>query len=84
MERRYAELWAVPLARLEAHFAGEGVLTGPGRYRCGGCAVRLEALPDRKVWTLTFPQTRVEMAGEGAELEALRRQFLLRFASAGG
>ncbi len=84
MERRYAEIWAVPLARLEAHFDGEGDCTGPGRYCCGGCAVRLEALPDRKVGCLTFPQTRVEMAGEGEKLEALRRRFLLRFASAGG
>ena len=84
MAGRYVEIWAVSLSRLEEHFGGEGVCTGPGCYCCGGCTVRLEVLPDRKVGTLTFPQTRVEMAGEREELEPLRRRFLLRFASAGG
>lgn len=82
----YSEVWAVPYRRLDAFFrsAAEPGSAGPDTCRVAGCTVRLERLPDRKNGSMTLPQSRVTLTGSGADVDALYRELLLRFLSAGG
>ena len=64
------EVWAVDAERIEAFFSEH-----PGD-------VTVIALPERKVGSMTVPQTRVIIRGENAD--ELYRRFCLSFITAGG
>ena len=69
----YDEVWAVDAGRVDSFF----------KERWGGAAdVCVIALPERRVGTLAFPQTRIVISGERAE--EVYHSFFLHFASAGG
>ncbi|MCR5090469.1 MAG: DUF1952 domain-containing protein [Oscillospiraceae bacterium] len=66
----YDEIWAVPFNRIEDYF------------RETGADVRIVSLPDRRIGSFSFPQTRIIITGENAD--EVYRQFRIRFLSAGG
>lgn len=66
----YDEVWAVDAKRVEAFFR-----ENPGD-------VTVEPLPDRKLGSMTMPQTRIVIRGENAD--ELYRRFYLSFMTAGG
>ena len=67
---RFDEVWAVEAERIEAFF------------RDTGGTAEVIPMPERMIGNFIFPQTRVVITGDDAE--EIHRQFILRFASAGG
>ena len=66
----YDEVWAVDAERVKAFFR-----ENPGE-------VRTISLPDRKLGSMTMPQTRIIISGENAD--ELYHRFYLSFMTAGG
>lgn len=66
----YDEVWAVDAKRVEAFFR-----KNPGD-------VTVISLPDRRLGSMTMPQTRIMIRGENAD--ELYRRFYLSFMTAGG
>lgn len=66
----YDEVWAVDAKRVEAFFR-----KNPGD-------VTVISLPDRRLGSMTMPQTRIIITGEDAD--ELYRRFYLSFMTAGG
>ncbi|MBR3330900.1 MAG: hypothetical protein IKG25_06725 [Mogibacterium sp.] len=66
----YDEVWAVDAERVKAFFR-----ENPGE-------VRVISLPDRKLGSMTMPQTRIIISGENAD--ELYHSFYLSFMTAGG
>lgn len=72
MSLRYDEVWSVPAHRVEEFFNNRD---------CLGCTVSVSSLPDRRLGSLSYPQTEVILEGEHAE--ELYRAFFLNFLSGG-
>ena len=66
----YDEVWAVDADRVKEFFSGK-----PGD-------VRVITLPDRRLGSMTMPQTRIIISGENAD--ELYHHFYLSFMTAGG
>ena len=56
----------------------------PGKYVYKTCEIILERLPDRRLGSLVFPQSRVEISGTEEDVKKVDRKLILQFASAGG
>lgn len=87
----YDENWSYPYDQIEAYILSCGAkkesLNRPfvsrgSRYVLDDCEVIIEALPDRPVGLLVFPNTRIRIDGPGAD--EFYRGFRLRFISGGG
>ena len=66
----YDEVWAVDAKRVEDFF-----MENPGD-------VTVISMPDRKLGSMTMPQTRIIISGENAD--ELYHRFYLSFMTAGG
>ena len=66
----YDEVWAVDAKRVEVFF-----MENPGD-------VTVISMPDRRLGSMTMPQTRIVIRGENAD--ELYRRFYLSFMTAGG
>ncbi|MBQ9662643.1 MAG: hypothetical protein IJV40_05780 [Oscillospiraceae bacterium] len=64
------EIWAIPADRITAFFQNRIA------------EVTIIPLENRRLGSLSFPQTRVMITGENAE--EVHREFVLNFLSAGG
>ena len=67
---RYDEIWAIESERIESFFSS-----------IGGEA-EVIPMPERRIGSMTMPQTRVIIYGKDAE--ETHRKFVLQFVSAGG
>lgn len=80
-----SELWAVEYARLESFFRSQSdVHPATEGFRYGSCEIRLEALSNRQMGGLSFPQIRVTFHGEEKDVNSIYHRFFMRFISAGG
>lgn len=82
---RYDEIWGVSYRRIWEYFAAlDGVTqTGEGDFLLNGVSITLVKLADKRLGSLTIPQTRVVLLGDEAVKE-IYHSFFLRFLSAGG
>ena len=72
MPVRYDEVWSVSARRITEYF---------NRVGCAGCEITVSPLPDRQLGKLNFPQTRVIIEGENAEI--LHSAFSVNFLCGG-
>ena len=79
------EVWGVALWRCREFFASQKDVEtlNENRFRYGDCVIELIPLPDRRMGSLVFPNTRLTFS-DGACTEKIYRRFYLRFLSAGG
>lgn len=68
--KKYDEIWAVEVSDIEKYFHDHPA------------DVRVMSLPDKKIGTMTLPQTRIMIEGDHAEM--VYRQFFLHFMKGGG
>ncbi len=87
----YDEKWSYTYEQIEEYVMSCGAKKagpcGPDasyvcRYILPDCEVTLEALPDRPMGNLVFPNTRIRIEGPGAD--SFYHGFRLRFISGGG
>lgn len=69
---RYDEVWSYSVDRIQEYFD-----LADDR----GCTIELEAMPERKMGIISFPQTRVVIDGDDAE--QVYHGFYLHFLSGG-
>lgn len=78
-------VWSIPVRRIRAFFTSQKDVCASGEdiFSFGTCRVLLTVLPERRIGTLAFPQTRVEFCGDEADTSELYHRFWLNFISAG-
>lgn len=78
--------WAVSFDRVDGFLRSDPEIAPQtsGKYVYKACEITLERLPDRRLGSLVFPQSRVELSGADEDVEKIYRKLLLQFASAGG
>ena len=80
----FDEIWALKYEQVCAFFEEQpGMLVhSRGHYTEERAEITLSPLPEKRVGSLSFPQTRVRIEGDGAV--EISRRFRLRFLTAGG
>ena len=79
------ENWAVAPERVQAFFAEfPGAVATVDGFRIDGCQIRLTAVDGTLMGKWAMKRTRIQMEGPEEAVQAIYRNFFLRFLSAGG
>ena len=78
---KYDEIWGYEYEQIREYLTDQGAASEGDTYELDSCTVVLDALPDRQIGELAFPQTRVRIKGSGAD--AFYHRFKLRFLKGG-
>lgn len=85
MKESRREIWAVTYERIERFFMNQpDVEPSDEGFMFGSCIVRITSMDNRKLGSLSFPQTEVSFDGCSCDLEKLYERFRMNFISAGG
>ena len=80
-EYTYDEIWGYEYERIREYLLSQSAAADGDTYVLDSCTVVLDAMPDREVGGMAFPQTRVRIKGSGAD--EFHHRFKLRFLKGG-